>query len=351
MTIPSVGVQSTSSVQMGSADQVDLQTLMASVMLQRTELLDQQVRNQAGAIQQKNATLKNINNLLSEGGVNQSRSSALDQTSQLSATEAGGKITIKISDDYTLEVPKPNTNQDWTLIDKDGNKVKIWGDPHVDENADGTTDWDFKQDATFLLADGTKISVGTTPWSGNPNMTVTSSLTITRGDEVVKVNGIDNNNVTYTDSDTGGRAIDAKTNDGYIFREGTGGVGDWTATDDANGQQVEIRSNQAMGAALQNEVASETNDVEMSQAMKDFLAANPQIPYTDSDGDGKLTATEYQGLMDNLTRERDSLTSSSQLEMTMLQSTMGKYNQTFEALSNFTSKYFQSLNTITGNIR
>ena len=106
-----------------------------------------------------------------------------------------------------------------------------------------------------------------------------------------------------------------------------------------------------MGAALQNEVAIETNDVEMSQAMKDFLAANPQIAYTDSDGDGKLTATEYKTLMDNLARERDSLTSTSQLDMTMLQSTMSKYNQTFEALSNFTSKYFQSLQTITGNLR
>lgn len=348
MTIQGVGVQSTSGVQMGDTGQVDLQTLMATVMLQKTDLLDQQVRNQAAVIQQKNDTLKTINNLLNEGGVNQAKASALDQIDQLSATDAGDKITIKISDEYTLEVKKPNTDMSWTLTDKEGNKVKIWGDPHVDENADGTTDWDFKQNATFVLADGTKISVGTVPYGNGQN--VTSSLTITRGDEVVTVNGIDTNNVTYTDSNTGGRSIDAKTNDGYIFQEGAGGVDDWTTTD-ASGQQVEIRSNQAMGAALQNEVAIETNDVEMSQAMKDFLAANPQIAYTDSDGDGKLTATEYKTLMDNLARERDSLTSTSQLDMTMLQSTMSKYNQTFEALSNFTSKYFQSLQTITGNLR
>lgn len=348
MTIQGVGIQSISGIQMGDMEQVDLQTLMATVMLQKTDLLDQQVRSQAAVIQQKNATLKTINNLLNEGGVNQSRASALDQTNQLSATDANGKITIKISDEYTLEVPKPNTDMSWTLTDKEGNKVKIWGDPHVDENADGTTDWDFKQNATFLLEDGTKISVGTAPY-GN-GMTVTSSLTITRGDEAITVSGINNNNVTFTDSDTGGRALDAKTNDGYIFQEGSGGVDDW-ATTNTSGQQVEIRSNQAMGEALQNEVVIETNDVEMSQAMKDFLAANPQIAYTDSDGDGKLTATEYKTLMDNLARERDSLTSTSQLDMTMLQSTMSKYNQTFEALSNFTSKYFQSLQTITGNLR
>lgn len=348
MTIQGVGVQSISGIQMGDMEQVDLQTLMATVMLQKTDLLDQQVRNQAAVIQQKNTTLRTINDLLSEGGVKQAEANALDQTNQLSATEANGKITIQISDEYTLEVPKPNTDMSWTLTDKEGNKVKIWGDPHVDENADGTTDWDFKQNATFVLADGTKISVGTVPYGNGQN--VTSSLTITRGDEVVTVNGIDNNNVTYTDSNTGGRSVDARTNDGYIFQEGSGGVDDWTTTN-TSGQQVEIRSNQAMGEALQNEVAIETNDVEMSQAMKDFLAANPQIAYTDSDGDGKLTATEYKTLMDNLARERDSLTSTSQLDMTMLQSTMSKYNQTFEALSGFTSKYFQSLQTITGNIR
>ena len=202
MTIQGVGVQSTSGVQMGDTGQVDLQTLMATVMLQKTDLLDQQVRNQAAVIQQKNDTLKTINNLLNEGGVNQAKASALDQIDQLSATDAGDKITIKISDEYTLEVKKPNTDMSWTLTDKEGNKVKIWGDPHVDENADGTTDWDFKQNATFVLADGTKISVGTVPYGNGQN--VTSSLTITRGDEMVTVNGIDTNNVTYTDSNTGG---------------------------------------------------------------------------------------------------------------------------------------------------
>lgn len=344
-----VGTSSISGVQLGDTGQVDLQTLMATVMLQKTDLLDQQVRNQAAAIQQKNDTLKTLNNLLSEAGVKQSEASTIEQTDQLSATEANGKITIKISDEYTLEVPKPNTDQSWTLTDKEGNKVKIWGDPHVDENADGKTDWDFKQGSTFLLADGTKISVGTAPF-GN-GMTVTSSLTITRGDEAITVSGIDKNTVNYTDSNTGGRALDAKTNDGYIFKEGSG-VNKWT-TADSQGNQTTIGKgqNQAMGAAKTYELAVEANDVEMSQAMKDFLAANPQIPYTDSDGDGKLTASEYKTLMDNLTRERDSLTSSSQLEMTMLQSTMGKYNQTFEALSNFTSKYFQSMQTITGNLR
>lgn len=343
-------IQNVFTVQIGSTSEIDLQSLMMAVMLERSSLVEDQMRNQIATVQQKNNSLKNLNQLVSESGVNQSQANALDQTNQLSVTEANGKVTIKISDEYTIEIPKPNTNQDWTLIDKEGNRVKIWGDPHVDENADGRTDWDFKQDATFLLEDGTKISVGTAPW-GNGDMTVTSSLTITRGDEAITVTGIDKNNVAYTDSDTAGREIDAKTNDGYIFREGAGGVDDWMATDKDGNPTTEIRSNQAMDRALQNEVKIETNDIEMSQELKDFLKANPKIPYTDSDEDGKLTASEYKMLMDTLGRERDSLTSSSQLDMTQLQMYSNKLDQTFGALTNLISKFSQTLSTIIGNLR
>ncbi|PTX91920.1 hypothetical protein DB346_23470 [Verrucomicrobia bacterium LW23] len=47
----------------------------------------------------------------------------------------------------------------------------------------------------------------------------------------------------------------------------------------------------------------------------------------------------------------DNLTSSSQLEMTELQSIMNKFNQTTEGLSNWLSKDSQSKNTIVGNQR
>ena len=47
----------------------------------------------------------------------------------------------------------------------------------------------------------------------------------------------------------------------------------------------------------------------------------------------------------------DNLTSTSQLEMTQLQSVMNKFNQTTEGLSNWLSKDSQSKNTIVGNQR
>ncbi|MFZ5480064.1 MAG: DUF1521 domain-containing protein, partial [Myxococcota bacterium] len=41
--------------------------------------------------------------------------------------------------------------------------TRIWGDPHVDENADGKDDWHFGKDSTFILPDGTKICLDTEP--------------------------------------------------------------------------------------------------------------------------------------------------------------------------------------------
>ncbi len=55
--------------------------------------------------------------------------------------------------------------------------------------------------------------------------------------------------------------------------------------------------------------------------------------------------------LSNLKDKAESLTSSSQLDMAQLQSTMGKYNNSFEMLSNFVSKYGSSIDSIVGNLR
>lgn len=91
-----------------------------------------------------------------------------------------------------------------------------------------------------------------------------------------------------------------------------------------------------------------TGQVE-SMSLKSFMDQRG-IEYPD-DPDNYYSKEEWGIVVTNLKNSVDSLTSTSQLDMTMLQSTMNKYNQTFEALSNFISKYNQSLSTITGNLR
>jgi hypothetical protein len=45
----------------------------------------------------------------------------------------------------------------WRIKEPSGVEHRIWGDPHVDENNDGTLDWNFNTDAAFILPDGTSI--------------------------------------------------------------------------------------------------------------------------------------------------------------------------------------------------
>lgn len=86
--------------------------------------------------------------------------------------------------------------------------------------------------------------------------------------------------------------------------------------------------------------------------LSEFLAdRGVTLPDKPEGDDGKYTKEQLGVITTNIKNSIDSLTSTSQLDMTQLQSTMSKYNQTFEALSNFISKYFQSLQTITGNLR
>jgi hypothetical protein len=70
----------------------------------------------------------------------------------------------------------------------DGSSSEIWGDPHVNESdRNGNADWDFKNDSTFVLGDGTRINVSTKP-GGRDGMTVTSSIEVISGNDRVVAN-------------------------------------------------------------------------------------------------------------------------------------------------------------------
>lgn len=328
---------------MGSIDvsSMNIQELYMAVMLERANLLDGRVRDQANEVRAKNDELKLIAQLMSEARVNQNQSQTIvdEPTWQVDGN------TIKLDNGYTLEME--GEHMAWKLKDAEGNEVRIHGDPHVTEGDGGT--WDFKQNGTFVLEDGTKITVNTTPWSGNPNMTVTESLTITRGNQAITVSGIDQNNPQISGPNLNGMELDANTNDGYIFRE-MGNVGDWSFEgNEIDGSGTGTREQVAWSGAQTHEEVTENIPV-MSEQLKALLDKH-NIAYNDPDGDGALSPKEWDNVCRSLKDVQDSLTSTSQLEMAQLQSTMGKYNQTYESLSNFTSKWFQSLNTITGNIR
>ncbi len=99
-----------------------------------------------------------------------------------------GEATIQLGDKYTVTASEKDAT--WTVTNNEtGKTTKISGDPHVDIDNDGKNDFDFKQDMTFQLDDGTKITVGTVP-GGENGATYSSSLTITNGDKAVQVTGL-----------------------------------------------------------------------------------------------------------------------------------------------------------------
>ena len=101
--------------------------------------------------------------------------------------------------------------------------------------------------------------------------------------------------------------------------------------------------------------SGEEDKTEMPQDVKDFFAKN-DISW--GDGGSKidpsssysLNASEWDLAIENMKGWSESLTSSSQLDMTKLQSTSGKSNQTFEMMSQFIAKYFRSGDSVIKNI-
>jgi hypothetical protein len=138
-----------------------------------------------------------------------------------------GRATIDLGEQYELEL---NENKSQVIIrnKETGEETNIWGDPHVDWNGDGKTDVDFWGKTTFQLEDGTKITIDTEKWKGNEDMYVANELTITKGDKVIQVTGLSQNekgDMQINQSDYGGQLMDMLVTDGFVVQENRCGEG------------------------------------------------------------------------------------------------------------------------------
>lgn len=153
-------------------------------------------------------------------------------STDLSALQPSGGFTaqltgqntakVDLGDGYRLEIDERNS-QMTIFNEKTGESTKIWGDPHVDVN--GKHQFDFYGTTTFQLENGTKITINTEPWKGNPNAYVASQVVVTKGDNAVVIDGISQNqlgDLSVTTS-TNGYALDAANRDGFTVHEAAGG--------------------------------------------------------------------------------------------------------------------------------
>jgi len=134
----------------------------------------------------------------------------------------GGQGDIDLGEGYKLHLNENNSEVD--IIDQNtGHTTQIWGDPHV--NVDGQHKFDFAGTTTFQLGNGTKITINTQQWAGNPNAYVANQLVITKGNQAIVVDGLSQNKLgdLSISMSNNGRQLDAATRDGYVLNESADG--------------------------------------------------------------------------------------------------------------------------------
>jgi hypothetical protein len=149
---------------------------------------------------------------------------------------ADGSITYE-SEAYLINVTDTG---DVNITNKaTGENYLIWGDPHVAIN--GQQAFDFWGTTTFMLDDGTKITIETTPVEGMDGATMASTVTITNPEEDygVQITGVDSNetgDLTYTET-SNPELMDAMVDDGNTIYENPVGAG-FVAVDDCGNVQT-----------------------------------------------------------------------------------------------------------------
>ena len=135
----------------------------------------------------------------------------------------GGKVCFE-NDNYRITMGDDNSVH---IFNKNtGENYLAWGDPHM--QVDGQQAFDFWGTTTLALEDGTKVTIETTPWVNNPQMTLSSKVTITNGDYGVQVTGVDSNQVgdlAFEEAKGFGELADAVVDDGNVLHENPFGKG------------------------------------------------------------------------------------------------------------------------------
>lgn len=130
-----------------------------------------------------------------------------------------------------------NSNYDIRLTDTgtvhitskaSGESYRIWGDPHVE--IDGQHAFDFYGDTTFMLEDGTKVTIQTKPAHDDARVTYASTVTITDGTtgQTTQVTGVDpftRGDLAVSHHISDSARVEAAANDGNVIRENPFGAG------------------------------------------------------------------------------------------------------------------------------
>ncbi|MGI4776862.1 MAG: DUF1521 domain-containing protein [Janthinobacterium lividum] len=112
------------------------------------------------------------------------------------------------------------------IVDPDGKKTTVWGDPHVDQTSkDGTTKraFDVKARTTFTLPDKTVITLNMKPSTNGTHTTMLSDVMVTNGDKGVLMSEMMSGKGKMTTEEGYGPLMDDLVDDGNTLNLGRDG--------------------------------------------------------------------------------------------------------------------------------
>ncbi|WP_211824395.1 DUF1521 domain-containing protein [Kistimonas asteriae] len=327
-----------------SGEKLSLADLMMQTMLDRSEMLDQQIRNQAALVKSQNDQIKQLNQIYSKLANHKTQTETVSKPTWTVDHEKDPK---EIALDNGNKIVIHGNSEAWSIVDANGNSTKIWGDPHVSEG-DRNGYWDFQSDGTFMLDDGTKIQVKTTAKDRKDGNVYTDSLTITKGNQSIEVTGIADNKPQIGEPALNGAMLDQATNDGHVFKMGDQ-ADDWVY----EGSELKLGSKiteerQHEEASAIDESSNVYNQVLTPEDAK--LLEEVGVTVYDASGTGLLTPEEIANLQTQIKDMRDSVSSISNIELTKLDSYNKKYTQSLDLASTFMKSQYDQAKNIIRNI-
>ena len=136
------GTQSTRGVNGAEAREVKLSIadLTHLTMLERSELLEHDMRGQLEQMQQDNSELRQLSDIQAKLADMRTNTSSIDSPTWTVDRNAS-PTEIALDNGYVLEIP--GDREEWVIRDANGNETRVWGDPHVDEgDLDGNKNWE-----------------------------------------------------------------------------------------------------------------------------------------------------------------------------------------------------------------
>jgi hypothetical protein len=110
--------------------QLSIADLNMLVMLERSDILDKQIRDQVGMVKTKNEQMKMLGQIQSKLTNQRNKTQAVNETTWAVNNDKNPK-EITLDNGYKIQIH--GSSESWSIIDAKGNSTKIWGDPHVNE--------------------------------------------------------------------------------------------------------------------------------------------------------------------------------------------------------------------------